>query len=191
MRDSKGWKKSEWSPDLGSFLFLSGDWNAIKDTTCMEARAGVVCWVLSEGLWFRCQKTTWLTSFNYVYVVHLCLTGCNWFVTQLQSSSSASNSQFTFSKVWLFLPFLLHVVKKGKRMHSSSVAKLFEFLLKFWENCMYKMQIILVLGEFNEKCIRNISKYQILLANFGIVENLSTFCKVEIHFETLEDMWDL
>lgn len=51
-----------------------------------------------------------------------------------------------------------------------------------------KVQIILVFGEFNYKCFRNISKYQILLANFGIVENLSTVCNVEIHFETLEDM---
>lgn len=51
-----------------------------------------------------------------------------------------------------------------------------------------KVQIILFFGEFNEKCIRNISKYQILLANFGIVENLSTVCNVEIYFETLEDM---
>lgn len=76
--------------------------------------------------------------------------------------------------------FLLYVTKKQTK------CILLKVLGKI--NVGSKAQIILVLGELNDKCIRNILKYQILLANFGIVDNLSTVCNVEIHSETLEDM---
>lgn len=170
----RGERERERVPDLGSF---SGDWNAIKDTTL--ACAGVVCWILGKGLWFRCQKTTWLTSFNFCML-------CLWqAATDLGLNSKALCLPVIFSAHYSRCDCFCHIsfvcCYKKTKTYSSCQPKL---LYLCWINVVSKAQIDI--GKSKWKIFEFLLKYLILFAHFGIVKNMSASLK-----SILKGMWDL